>query len=153
MTINSQLLYSRYLCWRPLFNPKTDNCIWREVPIVVWTLWHCFHQRVALQVKIALLHGLSIWCQREYCTIWILSNTLRLCVGVSVCVLVRGASVSVSQSVSTFQFLYGTMDIYVWHGNYLVNSKSLYEVGWKIKGLSHERGRIKSAGNLGPSLL
>jgi hypothetical protein len=43
------------------------------------------------------------------------------------------------------------MNIYVPHGNYIVNSKGSYKVAWKLKGLPHERGWVKSAENLGAS--
>jgi hypothetical protein len=59
-------------------------------------------------------------------------------------------SVSVSMSISVlFQFKYGAMDIYGQrHGNYIVDSQGSYEVAWKLKGLSYERGWFKSADNL-----
>jgi hypothetical protein len=33
-----------------------------------------------------------------------------------------------------FQFKYGAMNIYIWHGTFNVNSQGLYEVAWKRKG-------------------
>jgi hypothetical protein len=50
-----------------------------------------------------------------------------------------------------YQFKYGAMNIYDRHGNYIVNSQGSYEVARNLKGLSYERGWLKSADNLGAS--
>ncbi len=43
---------------------------------------------------------------------------------------------------------YGAFNIYFLHGKYIVDSQGLYEVAWKLKGLLHESGWVKSAENI-----
>jgi hypothetical protein len=43
------------------------------------------------------------------------------------------------------------MNIYGRHGKYIVNSQGSYEVAWKLKGLSYEKGWLKSVDTLGAS--
>ncbi len=61
-------------------------------------------------------------------------------------------SASVSMSVSVlFQFKYGAMNIYGRYGNYIINFQGSYEWRGNLKGLSYERGWLKSADDLGAS--
>ncbi len=50
-----------------------------------------------------------------------------------------------------FHFKYGAMNICGRHGNYIVKFQGSEEVGLNLKGLSYERGWLKSAYNLGAS--
>ncbi len=60
---------------------------------------------------------------------------VHVCVCVHVHVRVLSVSVSVSMSIFVlFQFIYGTMNIYGQHSNYIVDSQGSYEVARKLKG-------------------
>jgi hypothetical protein len=74
-------------------------------------------------------------------------RVLSVSVSVSVSMFV---SVSISISV-LFPFKYGAMNIYGRHGNYTVNFQGSFEVAGNLKGLSYERGWLKSANSLGAS--